>query len=611
MSSPTPTPLKRDPSLPVSDATPPQTTTSASSSSSSLVLDAAVPTAPTSIEGIENAGVVAMHMTKSTTVEIPAVGGPIVNNEGVEGELGSLVGEEGLGMGGGGAKEVEVDGAGAVVPGVGVEAGLGDQSEVGVGRNSEEATLMEQGAVITTVSETGVDSSGPVLSVAPQVDNVTTLPVVDTSLSDPSHLSGTSLPIATSDTAQTVSGDVQSVTPTVPPTETTAREGTQVVDGYGESDVQQVVSAGVGEGEEEKTEIHGIASGIAAIQLQVNSEQIPADTPPPTTAAGVNLPPPLPPSQPQPHPPQDEPPTTQQPDSLSQQPQQPQQQPQQPHHPQQSSLAVDTNPEPRSGGRSRHTTAEPEKEYVLKPIEWADLKTGEVRKLKIITQNLNGPCPLLALCNVLLLRGDISLPYELTTVTYEYLVDILGDLLFQRSPQVRTPPSAPSLISSTEEALANFQQNLQDVLSVMPTLQKGLDVNVRFDSPYSFELTPSLLVFDMFGISLCHGWTVDPQDEETYRVVVREVGSYNGVVERVIAGQIAAEEMRAGQGGDDVEARKKREKLVHEGLVCEHFLNATASQLTVHGLQLLSETLPPASLSVLFRNNHFSLLFKR
>jgi len=48
----------------------------------------------------------------------------------------------------------------------------------------------------------------------------------------------------------------------------------------------------------------------------------------------------------------------------------------------------------------------------------------------ILLQNENGPCPLLALCNVLLLRNAISLPkraFAMGHVTFEDLVEILSN----------------------------------------------------------------------------------------------------------------------------------------------------------------------------------------
>jgi len=44
--------------------------------------------------------------------------------------------------------------------------------------------------------------------------------------------------------------------------------------------------------------------------------------------------------------------------------------------------------------------------------------------------------------------------------------------------------------------------------------------------------------------------------------------------------------------------------------VAEEFLSTSASQLTYHGLCELSATLKEEQLCVLFRNNHFSTLYK-
>ncbi|KAJ3156955.1 Ubiquitin carboxyl-terminal hydrolase MINDY-1 [Irineochytrium annulatum] len=210
----------------------------------------------------------------------------------------------------------------------------------------------------------------------------------------------------------------------------------------------------------------------------------------------------------------------------------------------------------------------PAKTYSLKEIQWKLPGTTDAPKtLKVIMQNENGPCPLylphnlhnlvpdIFVGNVLLLRGDIKISNDHSVVTYQHLVDLIGDVLISKtnvdapSPLKRSPSDAMILV--------NMAQNLQDVMNVIPTLQSGLDVNVKFDSPFSFELTPALLVFDLFGITLCHGWTVDPQDAETHRVVVGSLGNYN----RVVEASIYADDV-----GDlgNVETPKK-EKIIHEG----------------------------------------------
>lgn len=87
------------------------------------------------------------------------------------------------------------------------------------------------------------------------------------------------------------------------------------------------------------------------------------------------------------------------------------------------------------------------------------------------TQNANGPCPLLALCNVLILSGRIKLPAGETVVTSTHLVDLLGACLIESHCGTRF----------TTGERANYEQNIQDAMAVFPNLQTGLDVNVRFN----------------------------------------------------------------------------------------------------------------------------------
>lgn len=48
----------------------------------------------------------------------------------------------------------------------------------------------------------------------------------------------------------------------------------------------------------------------------------------------------------------------------------------------------------------------------------------------------NGPCPLVAICNVLFLRGDLDIqPPDREVVKFEYLVERLGDYLLNHVSQ--------------------------------------------------------------------------------------------------------------------------------------------------------------------------------
>lgn len=235
----------------------------------------------------------------------------------------------------------------------------------------------------------------------------------------------------------------------------------------------------------------------------------------------------------------------------------------------------------------------------IKTIQFKDKKVG------IVTQNENGPCPLVAIINVLLLRRQISLSANAEIATAGKLMEHIGNgkdpfdsfslflqLIFEAFLERFTTAmleSVPKNLSGEERV--NYEQNMMDAMAVLPKLQTGLDVNVKFTGVRDFEYTPECIIFDLLRVPLFHGWLVDPQEKE----VVSAIGQagYNQLVEKVI-GQKAS-----------IDADKAT-----EALIIEAFLERSASQLTYHGLSELSSSLPDGEIGVLFRNNHFSTIFK-
>ena len=68
--------------------------------------------------------------------------------------------------------------------------------------------------------------------------------------------------------------------------------------------------------------------------------------------------------------------------------------------------------------------------YHIKWIKWKGINTP------IITQNENGPCPLLAIVNVLLLQRRINLPSLQEFITSGQLMEYIGDCILEESPKV-------------------------------------------------------------------------------------------------------------------------------------------------------------------------------
>merc|ERR1711971_463383 len=204
------------------------------------------------------------------------------------------------------------------------------------------------------------------------------------------------------------------------------------------------------------------------------------------------------------------------------------------------------------------------------------------KKTPIITQNYNGPCPMLAITNVLLLRGKISLPEGCEVVSSEQLLENLADTMLEYVPKDIDPNNR-----------LGYEANISDAVVVLPKLQTGIDVNVKFSGAViDFELTSESIIFDLFMIALYHGWLVDPQQEDVVRAV--DGLSYNQLVEKIIANK-----------------NNTDSNLVTDSLVAQNFLEESASQLTYHGLCELGTTMKENELAIFFRNNHFSTIYKR
>jgi hypothetical protein len=122
--------------------------------------------------------------------------------------------------------------------------------------------------------------------------------------------------------------------------------------------------------------------------------------------------------------------------------------------------------------------------------------------------------PLLAICNVLLLRGKLRIDPLQRQIAFEELsVMLRGEL----AHAMEAAAARAQAHREAEQHLANLLQNQEDVLRLLPKLEGGLDVNVKFRSAAAFEYTAEIGLFDAFRIRLFHAWVIDPQDVETAR----------------------------------------------------------------------------------------------
>ncbi|KAK8685038.1 hypothetical protein V6N13_041049 [Hibiscus sabdariffa] len=146
------------------------------------------------------------------------------------------------------------------------------------------------------------------------------------------------------------------------------------------------------------------------------------------------------------------------------------------------------------------------------------------RTTPIILQNDNGPCPLLAICNVLLLRNNLNLSPDIAEVSQEKLLSLVAERLIDSNSNVNNKDAG---------FVQNQQQNIADAIDLLPRLATGIDVNIKFRRIDDFEFTPECAIFDLLDIPLYHGWIVDPQDYETAGAIGSK--SYNSIMEQLVA----------------------------------------------------------------------------
>ncbi|KAJ0477933.1 putative MINDY deubiquitinase [Helianthus annuus] len=280
------------------------------------------------------------------------------------------------------------------------------------------------------------------------------------------------------------------------------------------------------------------------------------------------------------------------------------------------------------------------------------------RRTPIIIQSRNGPCPLLAVCNILSLRNELGLSTDDTLITEAQLLTLVAD----------------SLIASL-----NHHENVKAIpatIDVLPLLTKGLNVNVKFKKIDDIEFKRECPVFGILDIPVYHGWIIDPQDIETSNAIGSK--SYDRLMEDLTDLQIrnmrtlsmntrdpenhesdevvketdtsggecsgsrirrdgdwvtfggttsneasssavnivrgSAIEMTEIISGSSTSTSNENEDEVgitaRQGELIKNFLENNASQLTVHGLYCLIDGIKDRELCVLFRNDHFSTMFK-
>ena len=258
--------------------------------------------------------------------------------------------------------------------------------------------------------------------------------------------------------------------------------------------------------------------------------------------------------------------------------------------------------------------------YQIKQITWFDYSSpSNPRRSPIMVQNANGPCPLLALVNAL----TLSTPSNLDTALIETLrvreqitLGLLLDAVFDELMSGRRGDAAQELPDVAD--LYAFLITLHTGMNVNPCFVPGdsqtpniidasgtsLPATVReFRRPGGFEETKEMKLYSTFAIPLIHGW-LPPRSHPAYAALERSARTYEDA-QNLMFHEEELEDKLQQQG-----LNQEEQLMLEDIATIKYFLSYSATQLTSYGLDILADALAPGSIAILFRNDHFSTLYK-
>ncbi|KAL8676897.1 MAG: hypothetical protein Q9186_006627 [Xanthomendoza sp. 1 TL-2023] len=296
----------------------------------------------------------------------------------------------------------------------------------------------------------------------------------------------------------------------------------------------------------------------------------------------------------------------------------------------QQSLPIQQNPQERRPNHTSHPAVVTEEQqakanqqtnqtYQVRSVNWYDASSPvNPRTSPIMVQNANGPCPLLALVNALILSTPAGLEtglIETLRVREQVSLGLLLDTVIDELMSGRRVDAAQDLPDVSE--LYAFLVNLHTGMNVNPRFVEPITAPTHLmDSPVDasnaqietrkaggFEDTPAMRLYATFAVSLIHGW-LPRRNHPVCASLSRSAKTYEDAqsllfVEEDLEGKLQA-----------LGLSMEEQRLLEDVTSIKHFLTSSPTQLTDYGLDTITESLRPGAIVILFRNDHFSTLFK-
>jgi len=241
--------------------------------------------------------------------------------------------------------------------------------------------------------------------------------------------------------------------------------------------------------------------------------------------------------------------------------------------------------------------------YQVKHIRYGPAATENYRSWPILIQNDNGPCPLLALVNALVLSTSVEIITGLIETLRTREQVSLGLLL----------DAVVDELMSRESGFASQLPDVGELYAFLISLHTGMNVNPRFvpksssedasESAGDFADTREMQLYGTFHIPLIHGWT-PVSHSEAFLAFERSAQSYEDVQNLLLR----EDELETKLQSEDLSIEEQT--LYMDSASIKDFLKEWPTQLTTSGLDAIQRTMPLGTFSILFRNDHFSTLYK-
>ena len=248
------------------------------------------------------------------------------------------------------------------------------------------------------------------------------------------------------------------------------------------------------------------------------------------------------------------------------------------------------------------------------------------RKRRIMLQEKNGPCALIAIYNHLVLKGEVySLDTKSISITY-----------------------ATELIAKkVESGYEKGKYSLEEIVAKLVGIGEGMCLDIGFDSVFSFEQSIEREIFRLLNIQLCHCWLPDPNDSALTQQALQGSSSTEALNElfeeekefekeleekeskkesKIELKKESGKELKESKDESEKEPKNESEKELKESkngsrkelnesnekasLIKSFMFEDFPTQATPFGITQLTESIDNNELIILYRNNHFMNLFK-